>query len=153
MEHVVEINVSDIVISSAFSSTIPNEEKYNRHLEYYLNNNDIAKQIIVDWNNVLRDGYIDYLILKSLGVSKQKCYVTDKPVSLFTRKIRRLVWEKSNGECASCGKKLNLKGRIKDDDYMTIDHIFPESLGGSSKLENLQAMCADCNVAKGNAIL
>jgi hypothetical protein len=33
---------------------------------------------------------------------------------------------------------------------LTKDHIHPKSLGGTDTLNNLQVMCANCNVAKGN---
>lgn len=35
---------------------------------------------------------------------------------------------------------------------MTKDHIFPKSKGGGDGLSNLQPMCANCNVKKGNSL-
>ena len=35
---------------------------------------------------------------------------------------------------------------------MTVDHIFPKSLGGSNKQHNLQTMCASCNCKKGSQL-
>ena len=34
-----------------------------------------------------------------------------------------------------------------------IDHITPVSLGGSNTLDNLQLLCASCNMVKGNMVL
>ena len=34
---------------------------------------------------------------------------------------------------------------------MTQDHILPRSKGGKDRLENLQPMCAPCNVRKGSS--
>jgi len=45
-------------------------------------------------------------------------------------------------ECISChrsGKRKNL----------TIDHIHPESKGGTLDLSNLQTLCKSCNSKKG----
>ena len=44
--------------------------------------------------------------------------------------------------------ELILDGDMKEENYMTIDHIIPQSLGGSNELKNLQAMCKECNVKK-----
>ena len=45
--------------------------------------------------------------------------------------------------CVKCGKKLR-KGDID------IDHIIPQSYGGSDNLNNLQCMCRHCNRSKRN---
>lgn len=47
--------------------------------------------------------------------------------------------------CVRCGKKL----RKGDAD---IDHIIPQSRGGSDGINNLQCMCKHCNRSKGNTI-
>lgn len=41
--------------------------------------------------------------------------------------------------CAYCGATTNL----------TIDHIFPKSLGGTDRFCNLQVLCGACNHEKG----
>lgn len=47
--------------------------------------------------------------------------------------------------CVRCGKKLR-----KSD--AEIDHILPQSLGGTNSIDNLQVMCKSCNCSKGNGI-
>lgn len=42
--------------------------------------------------------------------------------------------------CAQCGSKENL----------TVDHIIPKAEGGSEAITNLQILCSNCNLAKGN---
>ena len=45
--------------------------------------------------------------------------------------------------CVHCGKKFR-KGSID------IDHIIPQSKGGTNTPENLQCLCIHCNRSKGN---
>lgn len=47
--------------------------------------------------------------------------------------------------CVRCGTKLR-KGDVD------IDHIIPQSYGGSDKLNNLQCMCRSCNRSKQNDV-
>ena len=53
--------------------------------------------------------------------------------------IRKLVFIRDNYCCVKCGSKKNLE----------IHHIIPHAKGGSSRLENLQLLCRDCNRKKG----
>ena len=55
------------------------------------------------------------------------------------RELARRVLERDLYRCVSCGTHLDL----------TCDHIIPESRGGATTFENLQAMCRPCNLAKG----
>ena len=53
--------------------------------------------------------------------------------------IRKLIFIRDNYCCVKCGSKKNLE----------IHHIIPHAKGGSSRLENLQLLCHDCNRRKG----
>lgn len=53
--------------------------------------------------------------------------------------IRRIRTEQ-NDRCASCHRKLNGKGHI--------DHIIPLARGGTNWPDNLQILCAPCNLTK-----
>jgi hypothetical protein len=152
LEVVEELFLDDINVPKWFLESIPNQVKYNRHLEYYLKHKDIAKELVVGTNGTLKDGYIDYLILKSFNVDKFRCYISDKKISAKKKKTRRSVWEKTGGKCVGCGKNLKLSGKQNSENYMTIDHIVPLVKGGSSKLENLQPMCHNCNEKKSDII-
>ncbi len=52
---------------------------------------------------------------------------------------RKLVFIRDKYRCVKCGSNKNLE----------IHHIIPHAKGGSSRLENLQLLCRDCNRMKG----
>jgi len=56
-------------------------------------------------------------------------------------KLRRMVYERDEWACCICGSPDNLQ----------VDHIVPHSRGGQTKLENLQTLCFDCNLSKGDS--
>lgn len=75
-----------------------------------------------------------------------------------SREFKKLILERSNSHCVSCGVFLSLSGpmsklRIEELGYakLTLDHIVPHSKGGSMRKSNMQAMCAPCNVVKGDS--
>jgi 5-methylcytosine-specific restriction endonuclease McrA len=54
-------------------------------------------------------------------------------------KMKKMKWK----HCLLCGAL----------DRLTIDHIVPVSKGGTNSLSNLQVLCNDCNIKKGDNIL
>ncbi len=54
-------------------------------------------------------------------------------------KLRWEIWERDNFTCLHCGVRKNL----------SIDHIIPESKGGTLDPANLQTLCKPCNSKKG----
>ena len=57
---------------------------------------------------------------------------------------RRLVWQKTGGVCAHCGKKKYGK------EQQTIDHYVPKSRGGTGNIKNLMPLCKKCNKERGD---
>lgn len=57
------------------------------------------------------------------------------------KKLRELVYQKYDGHCAYCGRKL----AIED---MQIDHIISRYNNGSNDLDNLNPSCRMCNFRK-----
>jgi len=53
--------------------------------------------------------------------------------------FRWTVFERDNFTCQKCGSRRNL----------SVDHIFPESMGGKLTMENAQTLCKHCNSKKG----
>lgn len=48
--------------------------------------------------------------------------------------------------CLACGNQFSF-------DELTVDHIVPISLGGTSNIDNLQPLCKSCNSSKNNRII
>tara|TARA_B100001250_G_scaffold396240_1_gene402018 strand:+ start:7638 stop:7844 length:207 start_codon:yes stop_codon:yes gene_type:complete len=63
---------------------------------------------------------------------------------LFSKRQRRLLYAIAGGKCAKCAAKLN--GNFH------ADHQIPFSEGGPTNTANGQALCAICNLKKGNQI-
>lgn len=59
----------------------------------------------------------------------------------YSNKRRKIVYEKFNGHCSYCGKKLNF-------DDMQIDHHVPKNKNGGSDIHNLYPSCQNCNLLK-----
>jgi 5-methylcytosine-specific restriction endonuclease McrA len=54
---------------------------------------------------------------------------------------RKNVLTRDRNRCMYCGRK---------DRSLTIDHVFPQSRGGTTSFENCVASCFECNNQKGN---
>lgn len=59
---------------------------------------------------------------------------------------RLKIYLKYDGRCAYCGKVLDIH-------QMTVDHVVPQSMGGSSRIDNLLPSCSECNTEKGSLTL
>ena len=60
---------------------------------------------------------------------------------------RQAVAERSLYRCSYCQTQEEIVGL-----HFTIDHIIPESLGGTNELDNLCLACWDCNLIKQSRI-
>ncbi len=62
---------------------------------------------------------------------------------LIPASVKREVWKRDKGRCVKCGSHENLH----------FDHVIPYSKGGSSLVaENIQLLCARCNIRKKDRI-
>lgn len=60
--------------------------------------------------------------------------------------LRLKVLSRDNFRCVFCGRSPATDVGTR----LHIDHVYPFSLGGRTLLDNLQTLCADCNVGKSN---
>ena len=63
-----KMNLSEIKIPESFEISKPNTSKYVKCEKYYNETGNQDRYIVVDENNILVDGYIMYLVLKSHDV-------------------------------------------------------------------------------------
>ena len=57
----------------------------------------------------------------------------------LTEELRWEIIERDGHTCQECGSKK----------FLTVDHVFPVSLGGTNDPTNLQTLCRPCNCRKG----
>ena len=76
------------------------------------------------------------------GESKLK-HLTKRDINW---RLRWHVLNRDNFRCMSCG----LSPAIAPGTILHVDHIKPWSKGGETVLDNLQTLCATCNLGKGN---
>ncbi len=66
------------------------------------------------------------------------------PASNRTKADRRkMVWEKSGGRCAHCGRMASSRTQ-------TVDHFIAQVAGGRGDVRNLMPLCKECNRARGS---
>jgi 5-methylcytosine-specific restriction endonuclease McrA len=61
---------------------------------------------------------------------------------LIPVEVRKAVFDRDGGRCRNCDSNFDIQ----------YDHIIPFSMGGSSTLQNLQILCAECNREKGASL-
>lgn len=66
----------------------------------------------------------------------------DRSRTQIPTEIKQAVFIRDDGRCQKCGSSKNIH----------YDHIIPYSKGGADNIENLQILCAVCNLSKGSRI-
>lgn len=71
------IKTAKIIIPQCFAETIPSAGKVKAKMEYYEKHGRFEKPITISRNNILVDGYINYLIAREKGIKKLPCRVIE----------------------------------------------------------------------------
>lgn len=84
--------------------------------------------------------------LHELGFIQKKLKNTNRSKrSVIPSRLRVEVLNRDQSTCQLCGAKAPSVA-------IHIDHIVPISKGGDTVLENLQCLCAQCNIGKSNVL-
>jgi hypothetical protein len=66
-------------------------------------------------------------------------------VADISQKLRAQVLHRARGRCGMCGRSIERHGVT-----LVVDHKIPQDWGGAHEIENLWALCEDCNAGKKN---
>lgn len=64
----------------------------------------------------------------------------------ITPKLRHQILERDHYRCVHCGASAVEGAKLH------VDHIVPISQGGKTEMGNLQTLCEQCNLGKGNSM-
>ena len=85
-----------------------------------------------------------------LPITVSKIPDKNEPTHKTTRdiglRVRFMVMKRDNFKCCICGRSPANNPGLE----LHIDHIIPWSKGGETVIDNLQTLCSDCNLGKGN---
>lgn len=131
----------------AFTLSLPlTIERIMTNLKGFWKESNIPQGNITPFSDVSR--YAKPKVLKSLKKRKIRCPSKDDDFYQCEawRRVRYLAIRNCNGRCQCCGASA------KDGVRIHVDHIKPRSKFPhlQLKLNNLQVLCEDCNIGKGN---
>lgn len=82
-------------------------------------------------------------VYKNRFINATQGLLPKDPRRAFTLNERIVIWRRDNQKCQECGTTI-------DFEQMHADHIIPHSRGGQTALDNGRALCAQCNVSRGD---
>jgi hypothetical protein len=94
----VSIDFNDIIIQESFKNTHPSIDKMIKKLDYYKKYNRFDNDIIINKDNVLINGYINYLLCKTLNKDLIKVVVDDSinECTIIEPNYENILHDKSN---------------------------------------------------------
>ena len=127
-------------MSADFEYHIEKEREAVKLLNDFLEANKETLIYIASWGDGKCGYFAETAKSKLLGES---CMGERQGRKTYTKKkisgeLRIQVYERDKYRCKHCGTHKNL----------SLDHIIPESKGGTATLDNLQTLCRPCNSKK-----
>ena len=101
------------------------------------------------WTKAL-EAFVDYANSSGLGSAKTAMGDINTGTVKASRdpslRLRWKVLQRDRFACCKCGASPAIKIGVE----LHVDHIIPWSKGGQTSLDNLQTLCAKCNLGKSN---
>lgn len=91
-----QMRLEDIKIKDSFTNSIPTEEKVNVCWQHWDKFHEQDRYIVVNRDNYLIDGYIQYLVLKENSVDVAEVKISDKKKKRWSRKNKKSKVQKTN---------------------------------------------------------
>ena len=100
------------------------------------------------WTNALQSflSYInseDIEEVEHIVTVAKSSHKTSRDINM---RLRFIVIQRDNHKCCICGRSPTTTQGLE----LQVDHIKPWSKGGETYIDNLQTLCRDCNLGKGN---
>jgi|GEM_PF-5239204 Restriction endonuclease len=134
-------------------SSHPDYEVMHKYLSLLPKNNNVL-YVRLFWIGVHKNYSEKY----GFTIEQIEAYINQKPSktqklaerSLMTKDLREEILVRDHYTCQSCGfyPGMNVAARRA----LQVDHIVPVAKGGLTVENNLQVLCANCNVAKRDGI-
>lgn len=99
---------------------------------------DLGKYNLVGASKIHSDGRYVYRFIFSSGEEETELKEGTPRDRRISTETKKLVYGRDNGRCVECSSETNLH----------FDHILPFSKGGGNHPENIQLLCASCNLKK-----
>lgn len=88
------MKLEDIIIRSSFANSTPKPNKMKECRDYWNQNHEQDRYLVVDRNNVLIDGYVQYLVLKENGIDEAEIRIGKmKKLDRWQRKTKEDSWD------------------------------------------------------------
>ncbi len=122
--------VGDLARDAALDPDWPRQATAFRTFYAYLRRREVSESMITS----LAIAWCEYAINEYDELARAVA-----PKAIIPPDLRWRVWERDDFTCRRCGTRRHL----------AVDHIIPESKGGTLEIDNLQTLCRPCNSSKG----
>lgn len=89
-----KLRIDEIKIPENFAKQLPNMDKLKARIEHFKKCETFDREILVDENNTLLDGYTTYLIARMIGMTDVRVlkikvkYTTDEIITMLTESLK-----------------------------------------------------------------
>lgn len=156
-----EIEIGDVIIYKQKPFIVWNIGKFFKNdlvSEKYGDNDEVLPEDTIytfyHETDVTVEGIIE-TIINEVSFDKEFYFIGEyksefrekKDSRIISKSLRFKILFKDKFKCTKCGRGA------EDGIQLHVDHILPLSLGGATEEDNLQTLCIDCNLGKGNRVI